>query len=250
MNPEIPVAKLAVALDLPDKHLAAALVAMTVPHAQVFKVGLELFTREGPSVFKALSAETSLDFEIFLDLKLHDIPETVGRTIERINDMPVNYITVHASGGPAMLERAAKEARKDLKILAVTTLTSLDLPDLQLLGFATSSVTDQALHLARMARKEVPDIGFIAPVSVCRAFRVFPELASAFIATPGIRLLDGKRPPDDQKNVDTPSRAVTSGSDMLVVGRPISGAENPKEAAAWFNEVILNSTVTSVIPKR
>jgi orotidine-5'-phosphate decarboxylase len=211
-------------LDYPSLTEAREGALRVAPAIGWLKVGLELFVREGPRAV-ALGAELGLD--VFLDLKLHDIPETVGRAVAAVATMGARLLTVHASGGAAMLERAAKEAaRGTLALLAVTTLTSLDAADLTAQGIARNPV-DHALGLARLA--------FGAGV---RGFVTSPgEVASlrqalgpdALLVTPGIRPAGSEA--GDQKRIATPAEAIEHGADLLVVGRPIRDAADPLQAA-------------------
>jgi len=193
----------------------------------VLKVGLELFVSEGPA---AIAACHDLGLEVFLDLKLHDIPETVGRAVQNAAELGARYLTVHAQGGTAMLERAVKEAKRHegspLTILAVTVLTSLDAQDLEAIG-VTASPSEHVEKLARMAW-DAGVRGFVASASEAKALRAAlgPE---ALIVTPGIRPKGSAA--GDQKRITTPAAAIEAGADLLVVGRPIRDATNPLEAA-------------------
>jgi orotidine-5'-phosphate decarboxylase len=199
----------------------------------VLKVGLELFVREGPLVTR-LGASVGCD--IFLDLKLHDIPETVDRAVANACQLGVRYLTVHAGGGPRMLAQAAARVEKEavnLTILAVTVLTSLDASDLEAVGIRNTPA-DQAEGLALMAHS-VGVKGFVCSAS--EVGRLRSKLgSSAVLVTPGIRpagLLHG-----DQKRVETPGAAIRAGSSLLVVGRPIRDARDPKVAAASIEHEI------------
>jgi orotidine-5'-phosphate decarboxylase len=192
----------------------------------VLKVGLELFMREGPAAV-ALGQELGLD--VFLDLKLHDIPETVARAVRNAAALGVRYLTVHAHGGRAMLEKALAEARsasKPLTLLAVTVLTSLDAADLQALGLSASPA-EQVQRMARLGW-DAGIRGFVASASEAPALRASlgPE---ALLVTPGIRPAGAAA--GDQKRITTPTQAITGGADLLVVGRPIRDAADPLAAA-------------------
>lgn len=224
---------LAFALDLPDEDQARRICPLIAPHVGVLKVGLELFVRSGPSATK-LGPEHGC--RTFLDLKLHDIPETVERAVANACQLGVGYLTVHAAGGERMLERAiervAKEA-SDLTILAVTVLTSLDSADLAKTGVSGGSA-DQVRRLARLAWS-VGVRGFVCSPTDAEPLR--GELgSSAFLVTPGIRPAGPGS--DDQKRVGTPREAIRSGASMLVVGRPIRDAADPAKAAAAISEEI------------
>ncbi len=195
----------------------------------MIKVGLELFAIAGPA---AVRLGEDVGRPVFLDLKLHDIPETVERAVGRAADLGVRYATVHAQGGPAMLRRAvarAQAAGGALEIVAVTVLTSLDGADLGKMGVAA----DVATHAARLAA--------MAWAEGVRAFVCSPHEAQAMRATlgptatlitPGVRAADtGGAGKDDQKRVATAARAIRDGADWLVVGRPIRNAADPLAAA-------------------
>ncbi|HEY6729243.1 MAG TPA: orotidine-5'-phosphate decarboxylase [Polyangiaceae bacterium] len=192
----------------------------------VLKVGLELFVREGPPAAK-FAAE--LGCRVFLDLKLHDIPETVSRAVASACQLGVDYLTVHASGGPGMLEAAVRSAAREntgLKLLAVTVLTSSDQGDLLATGVADAPAA-QVLRLAHLAhRAGVPGL-------VCSALEL-SVLRAQFgrdlvLVTPGIRPAGADA--GDQKRVATPADAVRAGADLLVIGRPIRDSPDPLAAA-------------------
>ncbi|MBN1269971.1 MAG: orotidine-5'-phosphate decarboxylase [Kiritimatiellae bacterium] len=192
-----------------------------------YKVGLELFSAEGPGVFAALQER---DKNVFLDLKLHDIPRTVERAVRAIARHKVQMLTIHASGGKAMLQAAADAAHEigagAPKLIAVTTLTSLDQQDLVQLGIH-QSIRDRALALGEMALDAGVD-GLVTSVDELKALRnAFGD--DPIMVTPGIRMPIHNLA--DQKRAATPARAVREGSDFLVVGRPILEAENPPLAA-------------------
>ncbi len=225
-----------VALDVPDAAAAMALVER-LPGGTWFKVGMELFTAEGPSLVRRLSER---GHPVFLDLKLHDIPNTVAGAVRSAGRLGVRLLTVHAAGGRAMLE-AAREAsdRVDagaggpgsggaagLTLLAVTVLTSLDDDGLAAVTGARSPVREAVLRRARLARDAgVP--GVVASVEECRALKeaLGGDLA---VATPGIRLPGGAA--HDQRRVATPREAAEAGADYLVVGRAVRGADDPAAA--------------------
>jgi len=205
----------------------------------VLKVGLELFVREGP---KATQFGLKLGCEVFLDLKLHDIPETVERAVANACQLGVRYLTLHASGGPRMLAQAANRVRKEgvsLTLLAVTVLTSLDESDLLAVG-VIKSPADQVLGLARMA-SSVGIAGFVC--SAAEVGRLRAELGqTAVLVTPGIR--PSGPGADDQKRVATPTSAIRSGSSILVVGRPIRDAKDPVGAARAIEQEITLAAAT------
>jgi len=192
----------------------------------VIKVGLELFVSEGPAA-AALGRE--LGIEVFLDLKLHDIPETVERAVASAAALGVRYLTVHASGGFEMLRRAvarAEQAPSPLTILAITVLTSLDEQDLRDQG-VEATPRDQVLRLARRAW-DAGVRGFVTSPAEVLALRAALG-DEALLVTPGIRPIGADA--GDQKRIATPARAIADGADLLVVGRPIRDAAEPLAAA-------------------
>jgi orotidine-5'-phosphate decarboxylase len=216
--------RLAFALDYPTLDEARRGAALVRESAGVLKIGLELFVREGPA---ATRLGSELGCEVFLDLKLHDIPETVERAVASAAELGVRYLTVHAAGGPKMLARAAERAASSrLSLLAVTVLTSLDAGDLKEVGVERSP-TEQALGLARLAWREGIR-GFVCSSAEVGSLRreLGPE---AILVTPGIRPAGPRS--DDQKRTGTPAEAVEQGSSLLVVGRPIRDAESPGATA-------------------
>jgi orotidine-5'-phosphate decarboxylase len=223
----VTLAGLAFALDLPSIDEARRM-AMAVREVVVmFKIGLELFVSEGP---RAMAIGAEANRPVFLDLKLHDIPETVERAVARASTLGARFLTVHASGGPAMLKRAVERARKDaagLHIAAVTVLTSLEAHDLASVGVA-GAVADQVERLAVMAYSEGVRAFVCSPheVALLRA-TLGPE---ATLLTPGVRgaTLDGG---DDQKRTMSAADAVRAGSNWVIVGRPIRDAADPLAAA-------------------
>jgi orotidine-5'-phosphate decarboxylase len=211
-----------VALDTVDAGRAQALAATLAPHVGGVKLGLEFFCANGPSSVREVAGETPL----FLDLKLHDIPNTVAGAVRAVAPLRPAFLTLHASGGPAMLRAAADAAEGRMKLLAVTVLTSLDEGDLERVG-QRGPVSDQARHLARLAQ-ENGLAGVVCSPHEIRNLRA--ECGPDFLlVVPGIR------PPGsgsgDQKRVMTPSEALAAGADHLVVGRPITAAPDPVAAA-------------------
>jgi orotidine-5'-phosphate decarboxylase len=190
------------------------------------KVGLELFTAEGPDSVREVAG---LGYDVFLDLKLHDIPNTVARAVESASRLPVRMLTVHASGGSGMM-RAAAEAQRNtapgLLLLGVTLLTSLGPDDLAETGIADPP-EGQVLRLARLAAAAGLTGLVCSPLELPRLRSQLP--ADFRIVTPGIRLPQGDR--HDQKRVMTPAEAARAGADYIVVGRPILGAGDPVAAA-------------------
>lgn len=221
--PARPQDKIIIALDVPDTAGALRLLDSLGEPPTICKIGLELFTSEGPSVVKAVHERGSA---VFLDLKFHDIPNTVASAVRSAGDLGVAMTTLHGSGGPLMLEAAAQAAgSSDLLLLAVTVLTSMDASQLSITGI-TSDPESQVLRLAGLAA--TTGIGGIvcSPLEISAVRSSFGEKLR--IVTPGVRPTWAQA--DDQKRVMTPSEAVIAGADWLVVGRPITAAVNPKEA--------------------
>ncbi len=218
------MADVAVALDVPSEGKALALADRLGVDDAIYKVGLELFTREGPSIVRAVRDRGA---RVFLDLKLHDIPNTVAASVAAAADQGVDFLTVHATGGTSMLEAAAEAAGGRLTLLAVTVLTSLSETELASTWSRSSlSIPDEVVRLAVRAA-EAGIGGAVASVHEAGDLRrrLGPD---ALLATPGIRFGGGET--HDQERVSTPAGAVRAGSDLLVVGRAITRAPDPREA--------------------
>lgn len=217
-------APVAVALDAPDIETAARWAAAVAPHVSTLKVGLELFCRYGPEAVTTVRGGNNLD--LFLDLKLHDIPATVAGAARSVARLKPTYLTVHASGGPAMV-RAAVEAAPEVSIAAVTVLTSLAEADLDRLGLA-GPAADAVRRLAVLAVEAGARALVCSPheVAAVRA-EVGPDIV---LITPGVRPAGAST--DDQARTSTPAGALADGADLLVIGRPITGAPDPGAAAA------------------
>ncbi|MBM4375159.1 MAG: orotidine-5'-phosphate decarboxylase [Deltaproteobacteria bacterium] len=221
--------RLIFALDVADLEEARGLASSLAGAVGMLKVGLELYCAHGPEV---ASLARSNGLELFLDLKLHDIPETVARAVERVAGLGARYLTVHASGGRAMLreaERRAQAARSSgalLELVAVTVLTSLDGDDLASLG-VDRVPAEHAVALAELAWGEGVRafVCSAAEVALLRS-KLGPE---ATLLTPGIRPAGATV--GDQKRVSTPESAIRAGADRLVVGRPIRDALDRAAAA-------------------
>ncbi|MDQ1712488.1 MAG: orotidine-5-phosphate decarboxylase [Frankiaceae bacterium] len=217
-------APIAVALDAPDVETAARWAQAVQRYVSVLKVGLELFCRHGPDVVTVVRGGTGLD--LFLDLKLHDIPNTVAGAARSVARLKPAYLTVHASGGRDMV-RAAVEAVPDVKIAAVTLLTSLDEHALRVMGIEAST-GDTVLRLASVAVEAGARAIVCSPHEVAAVRREVGE--GITLITPGVRLAGGDA--QDQARVATPAQALADGADLLVIGRPITGAADPGAAAA------------------
>lgn len=226
-----------VALDYPDADSAWALTER-LPSDTWYKVGLELFTAAGPSIVERLVAEGR---QVFLDLKLHDIPNTVAGAVNSAGSLGVRLLTIHGSGGEAMLRAAASAARSanestgnDLRLLAITVLTSLDDEGLRTVMGPEAGVEETAGRLAGLARQAGVD-GAVCSVNEARAVKLAcgPEF---LVVTPGIRLAG--QSVDDQRRVATPDVACAAGADFLVVGRAITQAEDPAASLALVRRLI------------
>jgi orotidine-5'-phosphate decarboxylase len=214
--------RLIAAIDAPDRAAADVLVARLGGVPSWLKLGLELFCAEGPSIVQSYVERGT---QVMLDLKLHDIPETVARATSRVARLGAGLLTVHAGGGRAMLEAAVK-SRGATKILAVTVLTSLDDNDLADIG-ANGPIADLVVKRARLAIAAGCDGVVASPHEVSAIRAVAP--AGFLIVTPGVRPAGSAS--GDQKRVMTPGQARTLGADMVVVGRPLRDAPEPAEAA-------------------
>ena len=214
--------KIIVALDFPQQVSAMVLVDQLDPRLCRLKVGKELFTAAGPSFVKLLVAK---GFDVFLDLKFHDIPNTVAKAVIAVADLGVWMTNVHASGGSRMM-RAAKQAlverRSDMLLIGVTVLTSMEDEDLAEVSVERSA-NDQVLHLATLAKEANLD-GVVCSAQEARLLK--STFGGTFnLVTPGVRLAGAGA--DDQRRVTTPVEAVSLGSDYLVIGRPITQSPNP-----------------------
>ena len=221
--------RLIVALDVPEAAAARSLVQQIGAAAGLYKVGLQLFTAEGPGVVREL---VDSGHRVFLDLKLHDIPNTVASAVRAAGRLNASMLTLHASGGLNMLRAARDAAPPGLKLLAVTVLTSLNDEDLQEIGIA-GRVTDQVLRAAALARQAGCD-GVVASARESALLR--RELGEGFIiVNPGVRPAGAET--NDQQRVATPAEAIAAGASHIVVGRPITQAPDPGKAAS---AIILN----------
>lgn len=215
-----------VALDMTDATAAAALARRLCGHVGGVKLGLEFFVANGPSGIRAVAAE---GLPVFLDLKLHDIPNTVAGAMASAAALEPAIVTIHAGGGPAMMRAAAEAARQAAKpplVVAVTVLTSLDDRDLDAVGQRAPAL-DQAMRLAALAQEAGLGGVVCSPHEVAAIRR---RCGAGFkLVVPGIRPAAAAR--GDQKRVMTPAEAVAAGADHLVIGRPITQAADPVAAA-------------------
>ncbi len=218
--------RLIVALDVPTAAQAQKLVAAVGEAASFYKVGKQLFTAEGPQVVRDLVASGR---KVFLDLKYHDIPNTVAEAVRAASRLGVSMLNVHASGGSKMLRAAAEAASQSESkpaVLAVTVLTSLSDADLQEIGVSGRAI-DQVLRLAQLARAN-GCLGVVASAREAKEIR--REIGEGFlIVTPGVRPAGASL--NDQARHVTPAEAIAAGATHIVVGRPIIAAADPAKAA-------------------
>ena len=230
--------RIIIALDVKNKEEGLTLVR-TLESAVLFKVGLQLYTAEGPALLKDVR---ELGKKVFLDLKLHDIPNTVAEAVRSGMRLGAWMMTIHASGGREMMAEAAKAAADEAAklgkpkplLLGVTVLTSLKDTELQEVGFA-GKVLDQVLRLAGLAKAAGLDGVVCSPQEIEAVHREFGT--SLLIVTPGIRPAGANV--NDQKRIMTPAQAVALGADYLVIGRPITAAPSPNQA---FREIAAEIT--------
>ncbi len=233
----LPKDRLIVALDVPTAAQAREMARQLGGICRWVKVGLELYLVAGAAIVEELASQ---GFSVFLDLKFHDIPNTVAGAVRSASSMGASLLTVHAAGGPAMLAAAAEAAAAQAnspRLLAVTVLTSMDAAQLAAIG-VDASPADQVLRLARMARNSGID-GLVCSAEEIRVLR--QELGPAMqLVIPGIRPVGSEV--GDQKRISTPADAIRAGANALVVGRPITKASNPAQAA----EAILKEIASAV----
>lgn len=225
--------RLIVALDVPDAVQALALSAKLDGTSSWMKIGLQLFIAEGPQLVRDF---VCLKRRIMLDLKLHDIPNTVEEAAKSAADLGVEMITVHTGGGPKMLEAAVRGAGADVKVLGVTVLTSMDHDDLAAVGVHGDPVTavrDTVLRRVRLAEM-TGCAGVVASPHEARMARLNTTNKDFLVVTPGIR--PAGTASQDQKRIMTPAEALSAGASMIVVGRPIRNAEDPRAAALAIAE--------------
>ena len=217
-------APIAVAIDTPDREVAARWSNAVSPYVQVVKIGLELFCRTGPDIVNVVRGGSGVG--LFLDLKLHDIPNTVAGAAAAVARLKPTFLTVHATGGAAMI-RAAVDAAPDVRIAAVTVLTSLDDEAMEAIGLR-GPTSDATRRLAVLAVSAGARALVCSPheVAALRA-EVGPDV---ILITPGVRPAGSAV--GDQARVGTPAQALADGADLLVIGRPITGDPDPRTAAA------------------
>lgn len=252
-------APIAVALDAPDPATMEAWATAVAPVVRTIKIGLETYLRDGAQAVhqtrQVIEAEDTM-CSLFLDLKLHDIPATVAGAARSVAGLRPDFLTVHAAGGPAMIEQAARTL-PDTRITAVTVLTSLSRTDLDALGILAAR--DAADHTAddsgdAAVEELVCRWASIAVDAGARAIVCSPQEVAAVRASVGddiVLITPGVRPAGsaagDQQRIATPAQALAAGADLLVIGRPITGADDPRRAAEMIAEECRSSS--SAVPQ-
>jgi orotidine-5'-phosphate decarboxylase len=225
---------IAVAIDDSDIIQAEKLAGSLKSHVGCLKLGMEFFFTHGRAGYQRLAR---FGLPVFLDLKLHDISNTVGRALKALMTLEPApaIVNIHASGGRAMIEVAAAAVAGRSKLIAVTVLTSLSARDLKEIGFSDGE--DTAIALARLAKDSGADGVVCSPLEVAR---IKAELGRSFLAVvPGVRPVNA--PADDQKRIATPREARRAGADLLVIGRPITQAADPAKAAQQIAEELIDA---------
>ena len=233
--------RLIFALDVPDRQEAKKYVRLLEGSVGCFKIGLELFIKEGPDILKAVKDNSAAS--IFLDLKLHDIPATVSSALRSAAQHGVRFITIHGSDGESILRTASEVKDSELEVLAVTVLTSISESDFLKLGYKDNlSLNQLVLDRAGLAKK-----AGCAGV-VCSGEEIYgikKKYGVGFKAiVPGIRPAWGEVNKDDQSRIITPKKAICNGADFIVVGRPIRDAREPAVAAAKIVDEIESALIT------
>jgi orotidine-5'-phosphate decarboxylase len=224
--------RLIVALDFPDQAKALALVCALGDSISRYKIGLQLYTAAGPTVVQAVAATGA---KIFLDLKLHDIPNTVAKAVAAADQLGVEMLTVHLAGGSAMLRAAVEAKGPHLSLIGVTVLTSATQETLDETGIS-GALRDQVVRIAQLGRQSGIN-GFVtSPREVGLLREQFK--ADVVLLTPGVRPTWAAA--DDQKRFTTPREAVQSGADYLVIGRPITAASDPRAAVDRILEELVD----------
>jgi orotidine-5'-phosphate decarboxylase len=216
--------KIIVALDVATKQQALSLVEQLRDQISFFKVGLQLYTAEGPEIVRAVSSTSA---KVWLDLKLYDIPNTVARAVESASNLGVQMLTIHLSGGSEMIRAATAARSNNIWLLGVTVLTSATEQTLREIGIA-DSVDDQVLRLAKLGVEANIDGIVASPHEIQKLRREFGHKIK--IAVQGIR--PSWAEPGDQKRFMTPREALEAGADYIGIGRPIAAHRNPREALA------------------
>jgi orotidine-5'-phosphate decarboxylase len=216
--------KIIVALDVATKEKALELVKQLRDQISFFKIGLQLYTAEGPEIVRAV---LSTGAKVWLDIKLHDIPNTVARAVESANNLGVHMLTIHLSGGSEMIRAATAAGANNMLLLGVTVLTSATEQTLREIGVA-GKVDDQVLRLAKLGVEVGIDGVVASPHEIKKLRAEFGDKIK--IAVQGIRPTWAE--PGDQKRFMTPRDAVEAGADYIGIGRPITAHRNPQEAVA------------------
>ena len=225
-----PADRIIVGLDVATKKEALALVDQLRKQISFFKIGLQLYTTEGPEIVRAV---LSAGAKVFLDLKLHDIPNTVARAVESASNLGVHMLTIHLSGGSEMIRAATAARTNNLSILGVTVLTSAMEQTLREIGIA-DKVEDQVLRLAKLGVETGVEGIVASPHEITTIRREFGDKIK--IVVPGIRPSGSESA--DQKRVMTPRQAIHAGADYLVIGRPIIAHSRPDEAVTKILEEV------------
>jgi orotidine-5'-phosphate decarboxylase len=223
-------APIAVAIDAPDLETAKKWAKEVSPYVSTLKIGLETYLRDGKKSIEQIKEISNCD--LFLDLKLHDIPATVAGACRSVADLNPKYLTVHASGGSEMINEAAKTLPNTL-IVAVTILTSIDEKNLQEIGFKNSS-KESAVNLAKLAVAAGARAIVCSPQEVAEIRKNVDS--SIVLITPGIRPQGSSS--NDQQRIATPQEALLNGANLLVIGRPITGSDNVGDAAKRISEEV------------
>ena len=224
--------KIIVALDVATKEKALDLVEQLRTEISFFKIGLQLYTAEGPEIVRAVLAAGA---KVWLDLKLYDIPNTVARAVDSASNLGVQMLTIHLSGGSEMIRAATTARQKDLLLLGVTVLTSSTEQTLREIGI-TDTVEDQVIRLAKLGAAAGIDGVVASPHEIKILRREFGDRIK--IAVQGIR--PRWADPGDQKRFLTPREAYEAGADYIGIGRPITGHAHPREAVARILEELSN----------
>jgi len=212
-----------IALDVDSLKQAGTLIQELKDYVSVFKVGSQLFTRQGPAIIDFIHERGC---KVFLDLKFHDIPNTVFSAVDNAVKNDVFMLTVHASGGIEMMRSACEAARSQALLLGVTVLTSIDEKTLKNDLRISSSIKDHVSHLAKMAKMA----GLNGVVASSEEIKYVRQTCGEdfLIVTPGIRLAGSDK--DDQKRIASPAQAINRGADLIVIGRSVTKASSPRHA--------------------
>lgn len=224
--------KIIVALDVPTKEKALALVEQLQSEISFFKIGLQLYTAEGPEIVRAVLASGA---KVWLDLKLYDIPNTVARAVESANTLGVQMLTIHLSGGREMIRAATAARANNMLLLGVTVLTSSTEQTLHEIGI-TNTVQNQVIRLAKLGAEAGIDGVVASPHEIKLLRGEFGDRIK--IAVQGIRPTWAE--PGDQKRFLTPLEAIEAGADYIGIGRPITGHRQPREAVAKILDELAN----------